>query len=166
MPDTIKTSRRALLAGAPAVAAAALAGGAVALGIARTDEVDPIFEVIANHVAATERWFRALNWEDEAMGTPEHGAADEAVDAGCERAAATARAVLTTQPTTLAGVAALLAHVGRDEFLGMSSGGENDTFETLLSSWSNAIVGGKAIAQEFPLRLAAALRNIIERGQA
>jgi hypothetical protein len=51
--DTTTPSRRALLAGAPAVAAAALAGGAAAnaLAIAETKaaEVDPIFAVIKRH---------------------------------------------------------------------------------------------------------------------
>jgi hypothetical protein len=72
--------------------------------------------------------------------------------------------VLTVQPTTIAGVAALLEHVGQEEFLGMSSRGANDEYETVLTTWI-AIGDGderKQIAQEFPLRLAATLKRLIE----
>jgi hypothetical protein len=47
------TSRRAVLSGAIPAAAVALAAG-TALAIPRTDEVDPIFEVIERHRAALE----------------------------------------------------------------------------------------------------------------
>ena len=53
-------SRRALLAGAPVAAAAALAGTTVALAIPRTADVDPIFDVIAEHQAAAEEYTRAV----------------------------------------------------------------------------------------------------------
>jgi hypothetical protein len=52
------TTRRAVLAGAPAVAAGALAAGTaantVAVAMARATEVDPIFAVIERHCAAWE----------------------------------------------------------------------------------------------------------------
>jgi hypothetical protein len=164
-------SRRALLAGAPAAAAAALAGGtvanAVAIGMAKAGDVDPALVAIANHVAALRQWFDAFDREEESeVDTAEFEAATEAINIGGEREIETALAVLTTMPTTLAGVAALLEHVGQHEYLEMDSGGDNEIFETLLSSWGNQRDGRKTIAQDFSLHLAAALRNIIERGQA
>jgi hypothetical protein len=54
--NTTIPTRRALLAGAPAVAAAALAGAtainAVAIAEAKAAEVDPIFAIIERHGAA------------------------------------------------------------------------------------------------------------------
>ena len=45
-------------------------------------------------------------------------------------------------------------------------GCEEADFETLLSSWSSLDDERKVIAQDFPLRLADALRDIIARGQS
>jgi hypothetical protein len=57
-PNTTNPSRRALLAGAPAVAAAALAGGivtnALAIAEAKAAEVDPIFALIELHQKAID----------------------------------------------------------------------------------------------------------------
>jgi hypothetical protein len=75
-PNTpIPTTRRALLAGAPAVAAAALAGGtavnALSIVEAKATEFDPIFAVIAEHRAAwtrydqTEELYSKLRGEEE-----------------------------------------------------------------------------------------------------
>jgi hypothetical protein len=54
-------SRRALLAGAPAVAAAALAGGTAvnvaAIGTVKAGEVDPIFAAIAEHRRCLDHMF-------------------------------------------------------------------------------------------------------------
>jgi hypothetical protein len=56
--NTTIPTRRALLAGAPAVAAAALAGAtainAVAIAEAKAAEVDPIFAIIERHGAALD----------------------------------------------------------------------------------------------------------------
>jgi hypothetical protein len=56
-PNTTNPSRRALLAGAPAVAAAALAAETAATGLATAMAApDPVFEVIRAHKAATHAW--------------------------------------------------------------------------------------------------------------
>ena len=58
--NTTTTIRRALLAGAPAVAVAALAGGTVAngvtIGMAKAGEVDPVLAVIDRHRSALEQY--------------------------------------------------------------------------------------------------------------
>ena len=71
--------------------------------------------------------------------------------------------VLTTQPTTLAGIVAVLAHAGLRE-----SVTEDDLeTKTFLSMCANARDDElKQAAQDFPARLAETMRNIIERGQA
>jgi hypothetical protein len=53
----------------------------------------------------------------------------------------------------------------RKNFLGMSSGGDADAYETVLTTWLNRGIDGdprKRTAQEFPLRLAATMRTILE----
>jgi hypothetical protein len=65
----ISTSCRALLAGAPAVAAAALAAGTaanvIATGLAKAAEADPIFALIEEHREATREWLDAIDTDDE-----------------------------------------------------------------------------------------------------
>jgi hypothetical protein len=160
-------SRRALLAGAPVVAAAVLAGGTVALGIARTDEVDPIFAVIAEHQAALEAYLAASAIDGGLVDrTPEWIVARAVTEAAAPRREIAHEAVFTTNPTTLAGVAALLEHVAQPEFLKEDEEYPDDR-QTILSTLSECVDREwKRTGQDFPLRLAAALRNIIERGQA
>jgi hypothetical protein len=81
-------SRRALLANAPAVAVATLAGGATK---ALSAEPDPVFAAIEAHKAAMAARAAAFNIED---------AEDDALEA-----------VLTCQPKTQAGIIALLEHM-------------------------------------------------------
>jgi hypothetical protein len=50
--------------------------------------------------------------------TPEWNAAWAVTQAAIKREHAALLAVLTTQPTTIAGAVALLDHVGQDQFLG------------------------------------------------
>jgi hypothetical protein len=73
----MSTTRRSLIAGAPAVAAAALAGGtavnALAIAEAKADEVDPIFEVIERHRSAWRVFEGRCTALDEA-GTAEASA--------------------------------------------------------------------------------------------
>jgi DNA-binding SARP family transcriptional activator len=136
--DATKTSRRALLAGTPVVAAAAMvAGTTVALAIPRTADVDPIFAAIERHreameleEAAHER-FEALSaesdpddflewpleqrraWRDEQAKRLEESPRNVAYDVWNDlynvRSAITAE-LGTTTPTTTAGLAALLQH--------------------------------------------------------
>ena len=158
-----KASRRAILTAAPAAAAAVLAGVAtvngLAAGLATPSSADPIFAVIAEHVAATKAYVASCH-------------ADTATtdDALMERSEDAWLAVVTTQPTTVPGVAALLAHVGRSEFLGEEENRSGDPeTETVLSSWINGADPKREFsiaARTFESRLSEALRGIIERGRA
>jgi hypothetical protein len=167
------SSRRALLASAPAAAAAVLAGGTVAFAIPRTGEVDPIFAVIAEHCAAIDAHCRAVCIVSEMMDfgpdkDPRYDAAKDVSDMAHDRMSDAMWGVLTEQPTTVAGVAALLAHVGRDEWLDNSEPGYDDQKETLLSTFIHEDFSHefKRAAQDFPVRLAATMRSIIAREQA
>jgi hypothetical protein len=57
---------------------------------------------------------------------PGYDAARATSDADWDRAEDALYDVLTVQPTTLAGVAALLAHVGQDQWLGFEDGDDPD----------------------------------------
>jgi hypothetical protein len=163
-------TRRALLAGAPAIAAAALAGGtvanAVAIGMAKAADVDPIFALIAEHQAALEAYLAASATDGNLVDhTPAWIAARAVTESATAREELAHKAVFTTNPTTVAGVAALLGHVAQPEFLREDEEYPDDR-QTLLSTLSECCdEEWKRIGQDFPLRLAAALRNIIERGR-
>jgi hypothetical protein len=173
-PAIPEPSRRAILTAGPAAAATALAGGtvanAVALAIPRTAEVDPIFAILAEHRAATNAYVEAsLISGDLADHTPEWEAANAVTQASIERQHASVYAVLTSQPTTLAGVVALLAQVGQGQFLEATEEAEDSRgFETVLTTWGhgdgddNFTIASKG----FLRRIAATTRGIIERGQA
>jgi hypothetical protein len=71
-------------------------------------------------------------------------------------------AVLTTQPTTIAGAVALLEHVGQGQFLDGTEEAENDDgFETVLSTWSHGNGELTTISKGFPGRLAATMRRLM-----
>jgi hypothetical protein len=153
--STIPTTRRALLAGAPVAAAAALTAGtvadAVAVGIAKVAEVDPIFEVIQRHRETIARE-DAAHWHFEEMDALYPDVTPENLDEGPRSAAydvwndlcnvrceITAELGMTT-PTTTAGLAALLQHwadiVGDDE-------GNFDNYDTtkLLTALASGLRG-------------------------
>jgi hypothetical protein len=148
------TSRRALLAGAPVAAAAALAGGSIttslAAGLATPSGIDPIFAVIAEHQAAYVGVIAAYAREDREYDD------DEITDAAHERAGDAGYDLFTTAPTTVAGVAALLGYLGTKDIA-------YNPKQKILE-WSHG--GNGEAVREFPTFLAAALRNIIARGQA
>jgi hypothetical protein len=154
---------------APAAAAAALAaGGAVnilATATARPSSDDPIFAVIAEHRAHMRAWADAMEAQEVAESDAEFEDATDAIGAASEVFEASIGLVLTTQPTTIAGVATLLHHVGQHEFLGMDQEYE-DVRQTVLTTWLNVGLGDerKRIAQEFPLRIAATLRSLLDKG--
>jgi hypothetical protein len=157
MTDTIKTSRRALLAAAPAAALVLAPAIATALGglpgavVGIPAAVDPIFAVIAEHREAVRVW--GLDWDDdedkEAKATDQWFAA--------------MMTLLTTRPTTVAGLSALLVHVGQPEFLKEN---EHEVERDSVLSGASGTADLERAAQDFPLHVAAALRDIIERGQA
>jgi hypothetical protein len=165
------TSRRALLAGAPAVAAAAaLAAGTtvngLAAGLATPPSIDPIFAAIAEHQAAIKEFCRAVTVSGAMVAygpdkDPNYDSADKETRDASSRDQSALWDVLTIQPTTLAGVVALLAHVGLPEFLREEPGFEN---ETILSAWTNSTGKLKDAAQDFPARLAETMRGLIKGG--
>jgi hypothetical protein len=89
--------------------------------------------------------------------------------ASIERQHASVYAVLTSQPTTLAGVVALLAQVGQGQFLEATEEAEDSRgFETVLTTWGHGNGDNKfTIASKgFQRRIAATTRGIIERWQS
>jgi hypothetical protein len=163
--NTTIPSRRALLAGAPAVAAAALAaGGAVnilAMGTARPSSVDPIFALIEQHREAILAFGPAIDEGDTMMLAANWTSAerDVFVKAASRRELEALKVVLTTPPTTLAGVVALLEHLGQPEWFEDTDLGENPEWESLLSGARDS--PGCDEARQFPLMLAAAIRSLI-----
>jgi hypothetical protein len=149
----------AKMSGTAGLSVAAVAG-AVALPAAAA-EVDPIFAVSADHRAAVEAWCRAISADG-----PDDRELSAAEDAADDRRAAAYWEVLTAQPTTLAGVAALLAHVGTPQFLDEPGPEHEDERETFLST-PNHDGGGdwKRAAQDLPVRLAETMRGLI-RGRS
>jgi hypothetical protein len=169
--STIPTTRRALLMGLAAAATPMAPALANALSDSAPGEVDPIFAVIAEHADATESYVRACDISMELVdGTPDWKTADAVTSAAHERWHAAWLAVVTSQPTTVQGVAALLAHVGRSEFLGEQEKREGlPEIETVLSSWINDTDPEHEYAiaaKAFESRLGETLRNIVARGQA
>jgi hypothetical protein len=143
------TTRRAVFAAAPAVAAGTLAAGtavnAVAVAVTRATEVDPIFALIRAHQADVEAMVHACD----------NGHGDEADFVTPDR---WLLQVLTTQPTTIGGVAALLAHVGQPENL--LDEPDPEERESILSGVREANPELRDAGREFPKMVAAALRAI------
>jgi hypothetical protein len=148
------TSRRALLAGAPVAAAAALAVSTVAnvavLGIARAGGADPIFDVIERHREAIAREDAAHRHFEEMDAlypvTPDNLEEDNPRNAAYDvwndlcnvRYEITAE--LATPPTTVAGLAALLQHWA--DIVGDAEG-NFDNYDTtkLLTAVANGLRG-------------------------
>ncbi len=158
-PNTTSPSRRALLAGAPAVAAATLAGGtvinALAIAEAKAAAVDPIFAVIAEHRAAQEDVDASCNATD--LDIEEDPNKQRAMD----RASGAELPLFTTAPTTIAGVVALLEYMGSDVHETNGEVDDNGRCPTVLSyaqGWNND--ERAEAAYRFPLHVAAALRLI------
>jgi hypothetical protein len=101
--------------------------------------------------------------------TPEWNAAWAVTQAAIKRQHAAVYAVLTSQPTTLAGAVALLAQVGAGQFLEATEEAEDSRgFETVLTTWGHGDGDNKlTIASKgFLRRIAATTRDIIGRVQA
>jgi hypothetical protein len=161
--DLNSTSRRALLAGAPVAAAASLAGGTVAnaagIGASKAGDVDPIFALIEKHKVACDA-ARTIGdvLSDLHSDDPTENAARERFNKANDGERKVLVALLTCQPTTMAGIIAVLEHVGRVNWVW----GEDDDETFLTGAYESNIVE----AQMFPAHLAASLRNIVARGQA
>ncbi|MBV9065530.1 MAG: hypothetical protein JO004_07160 [Methylobacteriaceae bacterium] len=115
-------SRRAVLAGPPAIAAATVLASsavtnAVSIGIEKAAERDRIFAAIEAHRAAV----LALNAADDgyrnmSASVPGYEAASRASTEASEAEIDALRNVLACRPTTVEGVLALLDHLGQPEF--------------------------------------------------
>jgi hypothetical protein len=106
------TSRRAVLAGAATAIAASTGIGTAGIVSTKAMESDPIFAAMKTHRAAFIREMETgdikCNLED---GTPEHQAADAAETIASDALDDAEDGLLLTEPTTMAGVLALLAYV-------------------------------------------------------
>jgi hypothetical protein len=152
---TIPT-RRALLAGAPAVAAAALAAGTAANGlavaVASPSGDDPIFAAIAAHRAAMHAYAAACG-----AGADEHD--QDVVDETCLAHVDALEELVSCRPTTLPGVIALLEHLGQPN-------DGHDPADTVLVGavgWDGPI---KDSVNKLPHVLAETLRSLIGEAQS
>jgi hypothetical protein len=140
-------------------------GGAAvaALPIAAAAMADPIFAVLAEHREAMKAYLTASEVSGRLVDdTPEWNAAWAVTQAAIKREHAALLAVLTTQPTTIAGAVRLLDHVGQDQFLGEAEE-DLDEPETILTVWTGTVDGENEFAtatRHFPRRLAATMRNL------
>jgi hypothetical protein len=141
-PNTTSPSRRAVLAGISVAAVPVAAAVDKSLGgVALTD--DPIFALIEAHQADMLAMVHAC----------ESGRSEEFDFSIPDR---WLPQVLATQPTTMAGVAALLAHVGQPENLVDNL--DEETRESVLSGVSEARPDLRAAGRNFPARLAVTVR--------
>jgi hypothetical protein len=120
---------------------------------------DPIFRLIRDHEAtcASYEAIRKVT-ADMLPNNPRLRAAETAERRAMDRETKAVLAILGCQPTTLVGVLAALEHVSRPEWLSGSTG------ETVLSGLHENSNEERDLARQFPLRLAAALREIIGQG--
>ncbi len=158
------TSRRTILMGlaAAAVVPAPALTTALENAEAKAAEVDPIHALIAEHIEALKARCQANEiWGSIPVNLPEYEAAEEVLTKAGDRAHELLMELLSAKPTTLEGVAALLAHVGRPEFL-TEYPEHPDCRETLLSSMNEYTSHElKRHGQDFPVRLAETLRGLI-----
>jgi hypothetical protein len=147
-------SRRRLLAGVPAVAAAGVPSVASALGgLAEGD--DPIFAVIAEYRAAVVARTAALDRWSKA-GEPHSGPLYDAQDAGFDHEHDAMAKFFETFPTTSAGAAALFERLAEQLYPG--DGGDFTVMEHEIESWETE--EGMLEAKEWVVGMAAALRRI------
>jgi hypothetical protein len=160
--NTIR-SRRALLAGVPVAAAAALAAGTTVSGLAAAlatpSSIDPIFAVIAEHREAQEAC--AVAYEANDLDTDE----DPNKLASYNRASAAELPLLTVLPTTVAGVVALLDYVNSPAHrIWQCRRYYDQTILDYARGYTSEAM--KDAVAEFDAHVLTALRNISERGQA
>jgi hypothetical protein len=136
--------------------AAALAAGTtingLAAGLTTPSSIDPIFAVIAEHNAAHEAVIAAFD---------AHIDDEEITNAAEERSMEAELPLFTTAPTTIAGVAALLAYLGRD-----AHSNPDETILVDATEWGPGAGELPGAVRALPQLLADALRNLIARGQA
>jgi hypothetical protein len=150
-----QASRRALLMGFAAAATPMAPTLANSLSEPAPAVVDPIFDLIERHKAVCNA-ARAIG--DAAVDTDPDGPARERFQEAIQGERKVLVALLTCEPTTLAGCAAVLEHVGRQDWVF----GDDSDQTVLIDAYESDVEE----AQMFPKHLASALRNIVERGQA
>jgi hypothetical protein len=130
--------------------------------LSRRAKVDPIYALIAKHLAAVKANRQANKILGPIPGiAPEYKVAEKAAKKTGDRADKLLLQLLYAKPTTLEGAAALLAHVGRPEFL-REYPKQPHLRETFLSSMNEyASHERKRHGQDFPVRLAETLRGLI-----
>lgn len=175
MSENPTISRRAALASIPMLAAV----GVPAVAAAHTVGADPIFGAIEEHAAAMraqsanarrvaelERSMPDRTWTwTTAVQAPPDGCPDlpEHIAAQLDTGATFARrndafvALMTTAPTSLAGIAALLDYLGSEEFPDEPAA---DADTVLLSSIASADPRCAAAVAAFPAHLAGAIRAL------
>jgi hypothetical protein len=128
----------------------------------RRAKADPIYALIAKHIEAVKAGRQAIRTLVHIPGgSPEYKGANKVVRKTGERSRKLLMKLLCAEATTLEGVAALLEHLGRPEFLK-----EDPKYpharESLLSSMNEySSHEWKRHGQDFPLRVAATLRSLI-----
>jgi hypothetical protein len=119
---------------------------------------DPIFGAIATHLAAVVQKCDHSDYTIN-MSFKEEQAEEPISQRLCDLCDETLRTVLDTAPTSLEGLLALLEHVGRQEFLDPDD--KTSHRETFLSSYNECCGKWKRFGQDFPLRVAEAVRNML-----
>jgi hypothetical protein len=160
VPAAPQASRRALLMGFAAAATPMAPALANALSESAPAGVDPIFGIIREHSEAQEERHAACYANDlDVEDCPRKTVA-------CDRAVDVELPLFTTPPTTLLGAAALIEFVYSDVHeVNQIPGCRPQTvieYASEYEKWKELQVA----IERFPLHIAAALRNIIERGQA
>jgi hypothetical protein len=171
VPNAPKASRRVLLMGFAAAATPMAPALANALSesppaVAKAGEVDPIFEVIEKHRAAHKAMveaYAANDLDDEPGLGPEGEPWDPNKAPAMERSDAAELPLFTTNPTTLAGAAALLNHVLSPSLTSLDPADDESILE--YACGYNGTRGEEA--KTFLARFAQALTRIaLQRGRA
>jgi hypothetical protein len=122
---------------------------------------DPVYAAIAAHLAASVAYHAASEAEGTTKtSTSEYRAAEAALAAAMDHDGDTLHALLTCRPTTFAGLAALLEHVGQPEWFIYDRG--EGTGQTILSGphQCGSDIGDEVLT--FPLPLAQIIRNLMD----
>jgi hypothetical protein len=130
-------------------------------------KTDPIHSLIAKHIDVVKADRQANKILGSIRpGSPKYKVAEKAAKKTGDRSHELLMKLLCAKPTTLEGVAALLAHVGRPEFL-KENPKHPEYRQTLLSSMNEYCVHEwNRHGQDFPVRLAETLRDLIAEAQS
>ncbi len=124
--------------------------------VPRRSATDPIFDVITKHTEATKAYGKACRKSGALRDyAPKWKAAHAVTLAAAKQEKNTLMNVLKRQPTTPAGVAALLDHISLPEFLEKEE--RIEMRNSVLSGALEADDEYKAAALDFPRRIAATM---------